>query len=121
MKCTTLAYLMLASAALLGAGPLVAQTYNYSVFGTTVANSGASLIQAQDARLYGTAIDRATHEGLVFDLTLAGRFNPDVYRLGALSEGGLPLGALIHLPLDSFGSGARARTRGSPRHPSVWP
>ncbi len=95
MKRIILASLVLAVAAYLGASPVLAQTYSYSVLGTATANPEASLIQAQDGRLYGTALDQGNNAGLDFNLTLAGSFNASVYAFGALTDGGLPAGSLI--------------------------
>jgi uncharacterized repeat protein (TIGR03803 family) len=95
MKRTILASLVLAAAAYLGASPVLAQTYNYSVLGTATSNPEASLIQAQDGRLYGTALDQGDNKGLAFNLTLAGSFNASIYTFGALTDGGLPTGSLI--------------------------
>jgi len=95
MKRTILAPIILAAVAYLGISPAIAQTYNYSVLGTTVANPEAALIQAQDARLYGTALDLGNNKGLDFNLTLGSSFNYNVYSFGALTDGGLPIGSLV--------------------------
>lgn len=95
MKRTILASIVLAAVAYLNASPVLAQTYNYSVLGSTISNAEAPLIQAQDARLYGPALDQGNNQGLDFDLTLGGSFNTNVYHFGALTDGGLPSGSLV--------------------------